>query len=125
LPSPIPSLEVRSYRVDAWLVARDLFKMARKTVQWEKKMRRRRELIHDNPAIVDEGFDGVDIIGEECMQEVLERNFRGFLYQLERQKHIPEEFRIIDLDDSPQRIATQLGSIATKKSLQLSHTINN
>jgi hypothetical protein len=111
------------YRVDAWRVARDLFKTARKTVQWERMVQRRRKLIAENPTIVPEGFNGVDIIGEEIMQEVLERHFRVFELQLTRQDKIPEELRIVDLSGSPSEVAASLGKLVAKPSLRLVRSI--
>lgn len=118
-PPPVPEPEVMSYRIEAWMVARDLFKMARKTVQWEKKQRRRRELVAANPDILSEGFNGEDIIGEEIMHEVLEKNFRGFERQLERQERIPEVYRILDITGTPKKVATNLGKLVARPSLNL------
>lgn len=123
IPPEIPEPEIMAYRVDAWLVARDLFKMARKTVQWEKRARRRRMLIAKNPNIINEGFNGIDVIGEEIMAEVLDKNFRGFEHQLQKQERIPEEFRLFDITGSPQQIATNLGKVMTRTSLHLVQTI--
>lgn len=118
-PPEIPSPEVRDYRVMAWHVARDLFKTARKTVQWERMAQRRRTLIAENPQIIPAGFNGVDVIGEEIMQEVLERHFRVFELQLTRQDDIPEALRIVDLSGSPKEIAASLGKVVAKPSLRL------
>lgn len=123
LPPEMPEKEIMVYRVDAWLVARDLFRMARTTVQWEKRARRRRELIIANPAIIKEGFNGIDVIGEEIMHEVLEKNFRGFEHQLQKQEKIPEEFRLLDITGTPRQVATDLGKIMTRSSLQLVQSI--
>jgi hypothetical protein len=123
LPPEMPEKEVMVYRVDAWLVARDLFKMARTTVQWEKRARRRRELIIENPAIIKEGFNGIDVIGEEVMHEVLEKHFRGFEHQLQKQEKIPEEFRLLDITGTPRQVATDLGKIMTRSSLRLVQSI--
>lgn len=123
LPPPIPEPEVMEYQVEAWMVARDLFRMARKTVIWEKRAERRRKLIARNPGIIREGFNGVDIIGEEIMHEVLDKNFRGFEKQLLKQEQIPEEFRIIDIGGTPRAVATDLGKLMTKTSLHLVQSI--
>lgn len=119
LPAETPDPEVMSFMVDSWVVARDLFKTARKTVQWEKRARRRRELITNNPEIIKEGFNGIDIIGEEIMQEVLEKHFRSFEHQLQKQERIPEEFRLLDLSGPPRKVATDLGRLMTKSSMHL------
>lgn len=125
LPPPVPEQDVRQYCVEAWIVARDLFKMARKTIQWERQSRRRRELIRNNPHIIAEGFNGEDIIGEEIMQEILEKNFRGFEHQLNRNARIPEEFRLVQLDKSPDKIAQQLGQVIVPRTLLLAKMISH
>jgi hypothetical protein len=122
-PPPVPKPEVMQYRIEAWMVARDLFKMARQTVQWEKKQRRRRERVANNPEILREEFNGEDQIGEEVMHEVLEKNFRGFERQLERQGRIPEEFRILDISGTPKKVATNLGKLVARPSLYLADVI--
>lgn len=125
LPPKIPEVEVMENQIEAWTVAKELFKAARKTVQWQRLARRRRELIAANPNIVDEGFNGEDIIGEEVMHEIFEKNFRGLETQLARQERIPAEFRLIDLETSPQRIARDLGKLVIPRSLQLVRAITN
>lgn len=123
LPPPMPDEEIRRHRVESWIVARDLFKMARKTVRWERQTRRRRELIAKNPHIVAEGFNGEDVIGEEIMQEILDKNFRGFERQLHRNERIPAEFRLVRLDTTPDKIARRLGQVVMPRTLLLAKMI--
>lgn len=122
-PPESPASDVMTYRNEAWIVARDLFKMARETVASKKQAKRRKIYIANNPHIVKEEFNGVDVIGEAIMQEVLERNFRGFQKQLRRQEAIPKPYRIIELDGSPEAIATRLGKLVVPKSLHLVHQV--
>lgn len=122
-PPESPDPDIMTYRNEAWMVARDLFAMARETVASKKQARRRRVYVSNNPHILKEEFNGVDVIGEAIMQEVLERNFRGFQKQLQRQEAIPKPYRIIELDGPPETIATQLGRLVVPKSLYLVHQI--
>ena len=108
---PVPDQEVREYRVEAWQVAKDLFKSARKTIQWERRARRRRELVARNPAILADEFNGEDIIGEEFMHTMLEKNFHQLERQMHRNARIPREFRLLDFEASPRTIATALGKL--------------
>ncbi len=119
LPPTLPEREVRAYTVEAWFVARDLFRMARKTVQWQRLAERRRQLIAENPTIVAEGFNGTDIIGEEIMHEIFEKNFRGVTRQLERNAQLPEAFRLLPTTEEPADIAQALGKIVVPRSLKL------
>lgn len=116
-PPQEPDPEVVKYRNEAWIVVRSLFNTARETVATKKQARRRRLYIANNPSILKDEFSGVDRIGEEIMQAVLEKNFRGFQRQLERQESIPAQYRLIDLEGSPEYIATQLGRIVIPRSL--------
>lgn len=119
LPSQPPELEVQAFRVEGYQVAKNLFATARETVQWEKRARRRRELVSANPDILRQDFNGQDIIGEAIMHEVLEKHFRSFEKQLEEQEKIPLEFRLVNLDGTPAEIAASLGSLVAKPSLEL------
>lgn len=114
---PVPDRGEMAQRVEAWSVIRDLFYTARKTVVWQKRQRRRRELIIANPNIVRDGFDGEDIIGEEIMHEILEKHTRGFEKILQRQERIPEKHRIITVEASPEKTAKNLGKLAAKRNI--------
>lgn len=116
-PPAMPEPDVMQYRNEAWVVARDLFLMARKTIVTEKQTRRRRLYVAQNPDTLKVEFNGVDVIGEAVMQDMLEQNFRGFEMQLQRQERIPEEHRIIDLEGTPNKIAAELGRLIVPKSL--------
>ncbi len=118
-PPEIPDREVRHYRVEAWLVARDLFRMARKTIACEKNIDKRYRQIKRNPHILKPEFGGVDVIGEEILLEAWDKNFRGYEQQRARHNHIPPEFHLIDLDSSPAEVAKELGRMVVPRSLRL------
>ena len=105
------------YRVDAWLVARNLFSNVKGAVQWERKARRRALYTQQNPQVLRAEFEGEDIIGQEVIQETLESHFRGTVHHLQRASSIPAEFRLFDPTLPRQELATQLGRIVTKKHL--------
>lgn len=86
VPPERPSHEVMLRRVEAWTVARELYRVASKTVASERQAKRRKNLINAHPELINEDFNGIDTIGEEVMQDVLETCFKGFKRQLERQK---------------------------------------
>lgn len=119
IPPVLPEREVRACTVEAWLVARDLFLMARKTVQWQRIAERRRQLISENPTMINEGFNGSDVIGEEIMHEIFEKNFRGVTRHLERNAQLPEAFRLLPTSNEPATIAQALGKIIVPRSLKL------
>lgn len=115
LPPPVPSREVMQYRIESWHVAKNLFQTARKTIQWQKIQRKRREYVKNNPSILKVGFDGQDVIGEEIMFEILDKHFNSYEQLLEKQEAIPEEHRIVDISGPPQIVAKRLGRIAADK----------
>jgi hypothetical protein len=123
LPPPLPEEEVMIYMTEAWDVARDLFKMARKTVQWERHARGRRANVIAKPQILKEKFDGIDVIGEEIIKEVFLKNFRGLEYQFRRLETIPPEFRLVEKEESPKRLATSLGRFAIHGSYNLVNAV--
>lgn len=114
---PVPDNDEMANRVEAWAVVKDLFGSARQTVQWQKRQKRRRELISSNPGIVPEGFDGQDVIGEEIMYEILEKHSRSFELLLEKQEQIPREHRIVEIVPSPEVMAQRLGRLAARKNI--------
>ncbi|MBX4190684.1 hypothetical protein KW794_01210 [Candidatus Saccharibacteria bacterium] len=120
LRPPVPEEEVMYYRIEAWKVASSLFKKAREVVQWERRQRRRRQrYIADNPHLVDEGFEGRDPIGEEIMQEILEKDLRGVDIHREQNAKLPPEFRFFDSEAPLTEIAGNIGRIAVPRSQKL------
>lgn len=122
-PSKPPHKEVRSYRVEAWKVAHNLYKMAQETMAWEEKAEQRRQMVAANPTVLKPEFNGEDIIGEEVIQEIFDRNFQGLAEQFKRQSQLPEEFRLVEIDATPQHIAGQLGRVVSYGALRLVDTI--
>lgn len=122
-PPPKPDLEVMSCQIEAWTVAKDLFKMARRTVQYEKLARRRQELILENPNIVGEGFDGKDPVGEAYMAEQFDRNFFGLDFHLLRNEELPAEHRLAEISGPPEEIARRLGKLVAPNSSHLVRAI--
>lgn len=119
VPPPVPEPEVMQYRIDAWRVARDLFRTARETVRHERLAFRRRAYIAANPEVLREEFNGIDKIGEEYIQDAFERNFRSWDKILERYEEIPEEYRLTPIDQPVESIATNLGELVAGQSLIL------
>lgn len=115
-PPAVPPVEVRQYRIEAWLVARDLFRMARKTIVSEKNIDKRYRQIQLSPGTIEGGQDS---IAEEILLEAWTRNFEGYEMQLERQEKIPPEHRLFHLPESPHEAATSLGHIVARRSLKL------
>ncbi len=119
VPPNVPEPDVIQFRIDAWNVAKDLFQTARETIAHEKLARRRRAYVATNPHVLKTDFNGFDKIGEEYIQEEYERNFRGWDQILERYEEIPEEFRLIEIDQPIDVIAKSLGKLVAPKSLVL------
>ncbi len=117
---PVPDPEVMHYRVEAWKVAKELFKTARGTVQWRRMAERRRIRLALDPTILRAEFNGEDVEGEQVMQTIFERNFRTLERQLRRQERIPAEFRLINSESSPESIAKTLGKLIVPGSLNFS-----
>ena len=119
LPAPVPEEEVMYYRIEAWKVASSLFKKARDVLQQERKRRHRRANVAANPQLVAEGFNGQDVIGEEIMQEILEKDFRGVEIHRKQNSQIPPEFRFFDSEAPLTEVAGDLGKIVIPRSVKL------
>jgi len=122
-PPEIPDVKDMNHRIEAWTIARELFRMAKKTVVSERQAKRRKILVANHPELVNDEFDGVDIIGEEVMQDVLDTCFRGFKHQMERQNNLPKEHRLVDFEGTPAEIARNLGRIVVPKTLKFTHAL--
>ncbi len=118
IPPPKPSPEVMNYRVEAWTVARSLFRNMQGSVQWERKASRRVGFLEHNPGTLDEKLNGEDIYGKAVMVDTLDTYFRGAEYHIRRLDQIPEDFRLFDPDQPRQILATQLGQLVVPRQLR-------
>jgi hypothetical protein len=118
-PAPLPEEEVMHYRIEAWKVASALFNKARDVVRWERRKRRRQRYVASNPNLLEEGFRELDPIGEEIMQEILEKDLRGVQIHLEQNSQLPPEFRFFDSEAPLVEIAGTIGRIAVPRSQKL------
>lgn len=121
IPAQVPTLEVRRQRVLSWWTARKLFIAAQKTLTWEEQVRIRRMDVAAHPERVEE-FEGTDVYGEAYMRQAMEDNFDRLIMHLVENEEIPPEFRLVTAEE-PQAIVTELGSFASKKSLNLTPVI--
>jgi hypothetical protein len=119
-PSEVPPVEIMAIQVEAWRVATGLFIAARRASIHERRAQRRRTNIANGAIQLREEFDGVDILGEEYIQEEFEKNFGSWQHLQERNSRLPEEFRIHGIEHSrPEELATALGRIVRPKALYL------
>lgn len=116
---PMPDPDVRQYRLEAWDVAKDLFKMANQTVAWYDRAFSRQLTVALYPDMVD---DPEDRVSTEYIERTFERSFRGFDFQMSRNEKIPPELRIIH-DAEPTSIIQQLGSVITARAVNFVNTI--
>ncbi|HVV66730.1 MAG TPA: hypothetical protein VHB72_01510 [Candidatus Saccharimonadales bacterium] len=122
LPPPVPSREVMQYRIDSWRVAVNLFGSVRRVVMWEKRAQKRANYTARNPDVV--SYDEGDIFGEEYMETILDRQFRGVERHMSELEQVPPEFRLVQPANTPKELATQLGRIVGKRSLKLRQAVN-
>ena len=111
LPPAMPSPEVVVRRHESWGVAKSLFLTIKDAVKQEKMARRRRQYVAQNPDVLPPEFNGEDIIGEEIMQEILEKHFRGIIYHLEKLSEIPPEHKLVDETADIHDISRTLGQL--------------
>lgn len=110
-PAPVPDPEVMAHAVEAWRVATNLFKAASDIVLVEKQKRRRQAYVASNPQILKPEFNGEDVIGQETMQEILERHFSGLAQHIESFQTVPEDFWLVDPEKPIPEVAKRLGSL--------------
>jgi hypothetical protein len=81
--------------------------------------------VEANPEVLKDEFNGQDIIAEEIIQEILERNFRAsddFRARLER---MPEEFRFVEPTFTIEEIARRLGKLMVPRAQTLVRLARN
>jgi hypothetical protein len=111
LEPPMPDKDAMHHYNEAWNVAHDLFASMSQAISWERKRRRREELLERRPDILPADFNGEDVIGQEVLAGILDHHFVGIEQHLERAHNIPLEFRLFDPEQSPEALAPHLGSL--------------
>jgi hypothetical protein len=105
LPPPVPSEEVRRYRVEAWAVARRLFVEADIIGRYEARIYTpTEENIGDN-------------VDQEAMYQALGEHFRSYDKSMERLHNLPPEFRLVPSDMQFDEAAQRLGTLASTSAL--------
>lgn len=116
----VPDEQTMRERVLAWTLARNLFEHARDVVVWERRGKRREELLMVKPWILPPAFRGEDKIGKEYIQQQTQRHFDGFLQGLEKYEQVPREVRLVEQpSQNPAEAARQLGVFTTKRALPM------
>ena len=105
LPPPVPTEEVRRYRVEAWSVARNLFVDAEVIARFEARIDMPpEEKIANN-------------IDEEAMYQAIGEHFRRYDEGMERLQNLPPEFRLVPSDIAFDEAAQRLGTLASTSAL--------
>jgi hypothetical protein len=120
---PVPSLEVMYFYTEAWQVAKGLYACTSGSVIKQRQARRRAELLADKDTILPE-FRCEDTYGEQYFKDACRRHSRAYEFYLKRLELIPEEFRLVTPEMSPQRISKKVGRMATRGSQLLVRSAN-
>jgi hypothetical protein len=123
IPPDVPDPELIRIRNMSWGVAKDLFNSSREYVRFEKRVRRRAELIERKPEILPVHFGGIDRAGQEYIEQMSQKHFEGIRMTLDRLDLIPEEDRFVDIDAEPHEIAATLGRIIVPVAMKLTNAI--
>jgi hypothetical protein len=123
IPPDVPDPELIRRRNESWTVAADLFATSRGIVQWQKRARRRAELLERQPDILPSWYNGEDIIGREVFSRMAQKHFTGIELNLERLLRIPEEDRFVDVEATPHEIASMLGRLIVPGAMKLTSAV--
>jgi hypothetical protein len=121
---PVPEIEVMYYSVEAWEVARGLFYHSSEGKLLERRAKRREALLEERPETLSPAAGGVDREGQRYFRDQREADRRGRTQYLERLLEIPPEFRLVQPNTSPRRVADKVGRLVLKGSHLLSHAAN-
>ncbi len=119
VPPEVPTEEVMLQRMESWHVAKSLFKSVRKMTVWERRARRRAQLLRDCPDILPPEYGQEDIIGQEYFDSIMETHFKGIEHGLDRLRSLPAEMRLIDPNASDEDLKKGLGKLVVPQALQL------
>ncbi|MGH7240959.1 MAG: hypothetical protein ACREGB_01540 [Candidatus Saccharimonadales bacterium] len=123
IPPDIPDPELIRRRNESWTVAEDLFRSSRNVVRWERRARRRAELVREQPGILPPTFAGEDLIGQEVLGKIIGKHFVGLELGLERLHRIPEDDRFVEADAGLHAFASALGKIIVPGALKLTSAV--
>lgn len=124
IPAPKPSQKVMRYEVEAWNVAKDLFRVAREAIKSERQARDRREDVAARPHILKPEYEGQDINGEEFFQKVFDKIYWSLEEHSRRLNRIPPEFRLIHIGEEPEKFAPRLGRLVIHNSADFRSAVN-
>lgn len=120
---PVPKPEVMHYCVESWQVAHGLFKIAQESTWWERRAKKREELIEQKPDILPPSFDGLDKEAKEFFKITRDAHLRGREMYLARLAQVPPEFRLVQPNTSPRKVADRVGRLALKGAHKLSRKV--
>jgi len=124
LAPPVPDEEVMYYRSEGWRVASSLFNQTRELLKQERQWRRHvQRIISQNPDLGEEGFDKLERVDQETMNEILAKDFKGIDIHLARNEQLPEEFRFFDSNEPAIKVAGRLGKIIMPRHLKLTKIV--
>lgn len=118
-PSPIPDPEVMRLQIESWAIARSLFSNVAGVVRLERRARNRARLVSENPSILKPEFNGEDKIGNEYIAERFKHHFKGIDRHFDALESIPDDFRLVERDESHADLAKYLGAIIKNNSVPL------
>lgn len=115
IPAKPPEEEVMKHVCDAWDVGQNLYKIATRSVAWERRARRRRAYVAANPSVVAANPGGEDVFAEEYFGEILARNGRILDSERRRNATIPPQFRFVNLEAPVEHIGRELGKLCVPR----------
>jgi hypothetical protein len=115
IPPAVPTASVMQYRIEAWSIAKNLFKSARMTINRERQAINRPLTLelHSDVLTKSQGSN----IDKVWLHKEFERHFNGVLINLGRNANLPPEHRLIDQEKDIDEIATALGRVVRKKAI--------
>ncbi len=112
VPPEVPNLDVVDYRIEAWDVARTLFR--RLNIQRAKIKRRHKRAYKDEATLLDD-----ETIDQMMIDQIAKDNFPHWYKNMERLEKVPREIRLIQPTEKPQVIFKRLKKFAVMKELSL------
>jgi len=119
LPADVPDPEVRTTCLRAWSIARGLYRMASYSIRTERQANRRVDQLGNESGLIWRNPGDTDEAAVERMADRFVKQMSGFELHMEWNAGIPEDYRYIDVNASPEEAARQLGRCVVRRSRDL------
>lgn len=121
LAPPKPSKEVMENRLEGYRVAKSFFRSVRQAIQLQRRSDRYFKDIAEATDKHNSTDDGE--FAKDYVARIIEKHLKSVEMHKKELENIPPEFRLIEPDDNPHKLAKNLGRFITRRSMKLGRKV--